>query len=84
MGSIPGLTSGLQDLVLPQLAEVAAVAQLQSLALELPYATDVAIKKKKNQNIVTNTGKDVGELELSYSAGGGVKWCKRAWQFLRG
>ena len=41
--SIPGQAEWVKSLVLPQ---VAAEAWIQSLACELPYATDAAIKNK--------------------------------------
>ena len=40
---------GLNDPVLPQLQQFAAVAQIRSLAQELPYATGAAIKKEKRR-----------------------------------
>ena len=69
VGSIPGLTQWVKDLVLPQPAmscdvgcrcssdpaclwlwrRPAAVAPIQPLAWELPYAMGAALKRKKRQ-----------------------------------
>ena len=56
----------------------AAVVYIQALALELPYARGVAIKKKKKRKRKKwklSVGEDVEILEPSYTAGGKVKWC---------
>ena len=42
----PALCSGLKDMVV---AQVTALAQIQSLACEIPYAVGVAMKKKKER-----------------------------------
>ena len=58
MGSIPGLAQWVQDLALPQAVawvadvaqiwcRVAAVAPVQPLAWEFPYAIGAALKRKK-------------------------------------
>ena len=48
VSSIPGLVQWVKDLALPQtVAYVSPAAPIQPLAQELPYATGVAIKRKK-------------------------------------
>ena len=50
VGSIPGLTQWVGDLVLLWLwYRLAVVAPIQPLAWELPYAAGVAQKDKKNE-----------------------------------
>ena len=47
-GSIPGLAQGVKDPVWLWLwCRLVAVALVQPLAWELPYATDVALKRQK-------------------------------------
>ena len=47
-GSIPGLAQWVKGSGIAALAgEATSVAQIQSLAQELPYATGAAIKRKK-------------------------------------
>ena len=49
MGLTPGLSQWVRDSALPQaVAWTAAAAPIQPLARELPYATGVALKRKKN------------------------------------
>ena len=49
-GPIPGLVLWVKDLMLPQtVAQVAAAALIRPLAQEFPYATGVAIKRKKKK-----------------------------------
>ena len=49
VGSIPGPTQWVEDLVLLWLwYRPAATAPIQSLAWELPYAASLAVKRKKN------------------------------------
>ena len=51
-GLIPGLSQWVKDPVLPQ-----AVALIEPLAQELPYATGAAIKrKKKNEKNIFSSG----------------------------
>ena len=47
VGSIPGLTQWKDPTVLWLWCRPAATAPIQPLAQELPYATDVAVKKNK-------------------------------------
>ena len=50
MGSIPGLSQWLKgSSIASAVAQVAAAAQIQSLAQKLPYAAGVAIKSKKEK-----------------------------------
>ena len=50
VGLIPGLAQWVRNPVLLWLwCRPAAVALIQSLAWEIPYATDVALKKKKKK-----------------------------------
>ena len=61
VGSIPGLTQWLKDPVLPQAeAQVADVALIQRLAQDLPYATNMAWKKKNKQTKNTSALGQVG------------------------
>ena len=56
MGSIPGLTQGVEDSALLWLwCRPAASAPIWALAWELPYVVGVALKRKKNKepNIVS-------------------------------
>ena len=49
-GSIPGLARWVKDLALPGLwRRPAAVALIQPLAWESPYATGAALKRKKEK-----------------------------------
>ena len=51
MGSIPGPVKWVKGSgVAEAVAEVTAVAQIQSLAQELPYAVGMTIKKKKKRS----------------------------------
>ena len=50
VGSIPGFTQWVKDLALQWLwCRVAAVAPIQRLAWEPPYATNAALKRKKTK-----------------------------------
>ena len=67
-GSIPGLTQWVQDIALPKAAadckygsdlvllwlwhRLAAAVSIHTLAWELPYATDEALKRKKKKRII--------------------------------
>ena len=52
MGLIPKLTQWVSGSgIATAVAQVAALAQIQSLACELPYAAGAAIKKKKKKSV---------------------------------
>ena len=52
VGSIPGFTPWVKNLMLPQLwCRLVAAALIHPLAWELPYAADVTLKRKKKINI---------------------------------
>ena len=55
VGSIPGLTQWVKDLAWLWHRQAATAVPIQPLAWELPYATGVAIKKKrKKQNFLSH------------------------------
>ena len=68
----PALCSGLKDLRLPQLWRRTAVAGILSLAQELPCATDVARKKKRDENFLSlysAPGEDIKGIHLLTNQG---------------
>ena len=59
MGSFSGLTQWDKDSELPQAAaQVTDSAPIRSLTQELPYATSVALKRKKKKSGIIYVGKE--------------------------
>ena len=97
VGSVPGLAQLVQDLVLPWVGRLqtllgsgccwwpwsrpAAVAPVQPLAWEPPYATGVALKKQKQTNKKTRTNRRYGEKGTPYIVGRNVNWCSHYEQY---
>ena len=75
-GLTPGLARWVKDeqwVKEPALLQVAAPAQIQSLAWELLYATDVAKKEKPNQT--KTVIKKLHNKPEGCATGSGIFWC---------